>query len=70
MEEQAKRELTVAEAGRLGGIKVRDSRAGTGYYQKIGAMGGKALAAKCGHEHFVEAGRKGGKAPKKKRKKL
>jgi hypothetical protein len=42
--------MTVAEAGRLGGTKVRD-RHGTAFYKKIGAQGGATVSK------LIKAGR-------------
>ena len=59
--------MTVAEAGRKGGERVRDER-GPAFYQQIGRKGGEiggkkggeAVRDKYGHEFYEEIGRKGG----------
>jgi len=59
--------MTVAEAGRKGGLRVRNSR-GPSFYQEIGRKGGEiggkkggeAVRDKYGHEFYEEIGRKGG----------
>lgn len=50
---------TKAEAGRKGGLTVRNER-GSDFYRAIGKKGGAALKAKHGPEHFKEIGAKGG----------
>src|SRR2546423_15703421 len=59
--------MTVSEAGRKGGERVRDER-GVGFYQEIGRKGGElggrkggeAVRDKYGPSFYEEIGRKGG----------
>lgn len=51
---------TVAEAGKAGGEKVKQTR-GPDYYSKIGAMGGKSTQKRYGSDHYSQMGRKGGR---------
>ena len=59
--------MTVSEAGRKGGERVRDER-GIGFYQEIGRKGGElggrkggeAVRDKYGPSFYEEIGRKGG----------
>lgn len=63
--------MTVAEAGRKGGIRVRNSR-GESFYREIGRKGGlaggrkggEAVREKYGVGHFEEIGKKGGQKVK------
>lgn len=57
--------MTVQEAGRLGGIKARDTMLAKDpdYYRKIGAKGGKKTSL-LGPDHFREIGTRGGNAVK------
>ncbi|MHB1133638.1 MAG: general stress protein B [Chloroflexota bacterium] len=63
--ERRGKDLTVEEAGRLGGEKVA-RKYGHGHFEEIGRKGGQrggeAVAGKYGHEHFEEIGRLGGEA--------
>lgn len=54
-----KEEITVAEAGRRGGIATRD-RHGIEFYRQIGARGGETTKKRWGHL-FAQFGRKGGR---------
>ena len=54
-----KRQITVAEAGRRGGIATRN-RHGADFYRQIGAKGGAATKKLYGHL-FREFGRRGGR---------
>jgi general stress protein YciG len=54
-------EMTVREAGRRGGRKVREER-GLEYYAAIGRVGGHSLLETRGREHFVEMAKAGGAA--------
>jgi len=64
---QRKGGMTVSEAGRKGGERVRDER-GVGFYQEIGRKGGelggeraaKPVRDKYGPSFYEEIGRKGG----------
>jgi general stress protein YciG len=51
--------MTVREAGRKGGQKVRDAR-GHGFYEEIGRKGGQTVRDERGHEFYEEIGHKGG----------
>ena len=51
--------MTVREAGRKGGQKVRDER-GHSFYEEIGRKGGETVRDTRGHEFYEEIGRKGG----------
>ena len=51
--------MTVREAGRKGGQKVRDER-GHGFYEEIGRKGGETVRDTRGHEFYEEIGHKGG----------
>jgi len=53
-------EITVREAGRRGGCSTRDRYQGTGFYQRIGARGGRATATRWRHL-LSEFGRRGGR---------
>lgn len=57
----AKRPMTLAEAGRRGGEKVKKER-GIGFYSEIGRKGGRRVAESHGPEFYAEIGRKGGEA--------
>lgn len=59
MSDETKKEMTVSEAGRKGGTKVRDSR-GREFYRTIGRLGGNKLKA-TGHDYSA-MGKLGGKA--------
>jgi len=51
--------MTVSEAGRRGGIRVRETR-GRKFYQEIGKKGGEVVKAERGTPFYEEIGRKGG----------
>jgi general stress protein YciG len=55
--------MTVREAGRKGGQKVRDER-GHAFYQEIGRKGGETVRDQRGHEFYEEIGHKGGQKVK------
>lgn len=59
--EGSPREISVAEAGRKGGEKVRE-KYGSAFYSAIGRKGGRATQQKHGAEFYGEIGRKGGMA--------
>ena len=49
-------ELTVSEAGRLGGEATK-TKYGVEFYEKIGTVGGNSVLAKFGKEFYSEIGR-------------
>jgi len=51
--------MSVREAGRKGGQKVRDTR-GPEFYKDIGKKGGETIRDTRGHEFYEEIGHKGG----------
>lgn len=53
--------ITVAEAGRRGGMSTSE-RYGKPFYEEIGTKGGDTTATRYGTEFYREIGRKGGKA--------
>jgi uncharacterized protein len=55
----AKREMTVAEAGKKGGDRVK-AKYGKEFYTEIGHKGGRATREKYGPEFYGEIGKKGG----------
>ena len=55
--------MTVREAGRKGGQKVRDER-GHKFYEEIGRKGGETVRNERGHEFYEEIGHKGGQKVK------
>ncbi len=57
--EEGRRGMTVSEAGRKGGIAVRDER-GHAFYEEIGKKGGETIKAERGTPFYEEIGRKGG----------
>jgi len=59
--QQPQRNLTKAEAGRLGGLRTKQ-RHGTEHFRRAGQLGGKALVAAHGPEHMAAIGRKGFRA--------
>lgn len=56
-----KEELSVREAGRKGGKKVRE-KYGSEFYQAIGRKGGETTRARRGTKHYQEIGAKGAAA--------
>ena len=58
---ERKRPMTLAEAGRKGGEKVKKER-GLGFYAEIGRKGGRRVAESHGPEFYAEIGRTGGEA--------
>lgn len=53
-------EISVKEAGRRGGCTTRDRHAGTDFYRRIGAMGGRVTKIRYAHL-FSEYGKRGGR---------
>ena len=51
--------MTVSEAGRKGGERVRETR-GRKFYEEIGKKGGETIKAERGTPCYEEIGRKGG----------
>lgn len=67
MEEQPAAEpMTVREAGRRGGERVK-AKYGADYFEQLGRRGGESTKKKYGPEHFESIGRKGGVAPHRER---
>src|SRR5205085_5436163 len=58
--------MTVAEAGRKGGVTVRNER-GREFYETIGRKGGATVKASRGRAFYEEIGRKGGETVKAER---
>lgn len=56
-----KRPMTLSEAGRRGGEKVKKER-GRDYYAQIGRKGGASVKERRGPAFYAEIGRKGGEA--------
>ena len=56
-----KRPMTLSEAGRKGGEKVKRER-GPDFYAEIGRKGGRRVAQDHGPSFYSEIGRKGGEA--------
>jgi hypothetical protein len=54
----AKKKLTKAEAGRLGGLKTKQ-RHGSEHYRRAGQLGAKATLERHGPEHMAEIGKRG-----------
>src|SRR2546421_4415865 len=61
MGDEKKGAMTVAEAGRRGGVKVASER-GRAFYEEIGKKGGETVKAERGHEFYEMIGRKGGES--------
>src|SRR5215510_7623380 len=64
MGEEKKGDLTVREAGRIGGKKggqTTRERYGRPFYEQIGRKGGETVRETHGHEFYEEIGRKGGR---------
>ncbi len=59
MPEKDKGGMSVREAGRKGGEKVRDER-GHEFFEEIGRKGGETVRETRGHEFYEEIGHKGG----------
>jgi general stress protein YciG len=64
-EADARKEMSVREAGKKGGDTVRD-RYGSTFYEEIGRKGGKATRDRHGVEFYETIGQKGGKVVKEK----
>ena len=58
-EDTKKGGMTVAEAGRKGGVKVAQER-GRAFYEQIGKKGGESVRASRGAAFYSEIGHKGG----------
>jgi uncharacterized protein len=58
-ERDARRDMTVAEAGKKGGDRVK-AKYGKEFYTEIGHKGGRATREKYGPEFYGEIGKKGG----------
>lgn len=56
---EPQQEMTVSQAGRLGGNRVKE-RYGPDYYGRIGRKGGRATSASRGPEYYSRIGSKGG----------
>src|SRR5213592_2930086 len=56
---EAKKEMTVAEAGKKGGERVK-AKYGKEFYTEIGHKGGRATREKYGPAFYGEIGKKGG----------
>ena len=61
----ARKEMSVREAGKKGGDTVRD-RYGSAFYEEIGRKGGKATRDRHGVEFYESIGQKGGRVVKEK----
>jgi len=61
MADEKKGGMTVAEAGRKGGVKVAQER-GRAFYEQIGKKGGETVKAERGHEFYEKIGKKGGES--------
>jgi uncharacterized protein len=59
MEDEEKGGMTVAEAGRRGGTRVKELY-GMEFYDQIGQRGGTATRDKHGREFYEKIGKKGG----------
>ena len=58
---EPKRPMTLSEAGRKGGEKVKRER-GPDFYAEIGRKGGRRVSQDHGPSFYSEIGRKGGEA--------
>src|SRR6266545_736736 len=58
--------MTVSEAGRKGGVRVRETR-GRKFYEEIGKKGGDTVKAERGRQFYEEIGKKGGETIKSQR---
>jgi len=58
--------MTVSEAGRKGGVRVRETR-GRKFYEEIGKKGGDTVKAERGARFYEEIGKKGGETIKAER---
>ena len=61
MADEKKGGMTVAEAGRKGGVKVAQER-GRAFYEQIGKKGGETVKAERGYEFYEKIGKKGGES--------
>jgi len=62
-----KKEMTVSEAGRKGGLVTKE-KYGKDFYKKIGKQGGDETKALHGHEFYEAIGKKGGAVVKRRMK--
>ena len=62
----SKGKMTVAEAGRRGGVETARTH-GREFYEAIGRAGGQKVARERGSKFYSEIGRKGGEAVSKDR---
>ena len=69
MSKTKKGSITVAEAGRRGGLKTAENH-GKEFYEAIGRKGGERVAAERGPEFYSEIGSKGGSNKARKEVKL
>ncbi|MGH7383044.1 MAG: KGG domain-containing protein [Candidatus Methylomirabilales bacterium] len=60
--ERPKGSISVQEAGRRGGARLKELYDGTGHWQKIGKKGGSTTFERHGTKHFQQVGEKGGAA--------
>src|SRR5687768_17607386 len=59
-------DMTVREAGRLGGDKRKEALGADGY-SKLGKKGGQTTKERHGHDFYSEIGRKGGEVVRRER---
>ena len=59
VKEKVKGKMTVAEAGKRGGLKTSETH-GREFYKEIGRKGGEKVLEQCGPEFYSEIGSKGG----------
>lgn len=65
MQEDPQGGMSVREAGRRGGERVK-AKYGTEFYEEIGRKGGEATKSKYGPSFYEVIGQKGGQKPKRK----
>lgn len=59
-------DMTVREAGKLGGQKRKEEMGADGY-STLGKMGGTACKERHGHDYYAEIGKKGGETVRRER---